>query len=130
MIAIDTNVLVRLMVGDDPAQARRARALVEKSDVFVCTSVLLEAEWVLCSAYDFAPTAISAAFRGFLGLPNVTVESPGAIGRALDGYDSGVDFADALHLACSHAANVFYTFDRRLARAGRIGGARVQVVPR
>lgn len=129
MIAIDTNVLVRLMVGDDPAQARRARALVEKSEVFVCSSVVLEAEWVLRSAYDFAPSSISAAFRAFLGLPNVTLESPAAMARALDSYDLGVDFADALHIGCSHPASTFYTFDRRLTRAGKIGGAKVQLVP-
>ena len=129
MIAIDTNVLVRLMVGDDPAQARRARALVEKSEVFICTSVLLEAEWVLRAAYGFAPISISAAFRAFLGLPNVALESPGTIARALDDYDSGMDFADALHIACSHAASPFYTFDRRLARGGKIASAKIQLVP-
>lgn len=129
MIAIDTNVLVRLLVGDEPAQARRARRLVEKSEVFVCTSVLLETEWVLRSAYRFDADAISAAFRGFLGLPNVVPESPAALAQALDGYDAGLDFADALHLASAHAASAFCTFDRHLLRAARGKRVPVEAVP-
>jgi predicted nucleic-acid-binding protein len=47
VIAIDTHVLVRLFVGEDARQARRARKLLESNDVVVATTVLLEAEWVL-----------------------------------------------------------------------------------
>jgi predicted nucleic acid-binding protein len=129
MIATDTNVLVRFLVGDEPAQARRARRLVEKSDVFVCTSVLLETEWVLRSAYRFDAAAISAAFRGLLGLPNVASDSPAPLAQALDGYDAGLDFADALHLASAHGASVFYTFDRRLLRSAKGKHVPVEAVP-
>jgi predicted nucleic acid-binding protein len=129
MIAIDTNVLVRLLVGDEPAQARRARRLFEKSEVFLCTSVLLESEWVLRSAYRFDADAISAAFRGLLGLPNVVPESPAALAQALDGYEAGLDFADALHLASAHAASAFYTFDRRLLRSAKGKRMPVEAVP-
>lgn len=129
MIAIDTNVLVRLLVGDDPAQKRRAKRLVEKSDVLIPASVLLEAEWVLRSAYGFEATAISAAFRGFLGLANVTPESPVILAQALDRYDAGLDFADALHMCSSHKANAFYTFDRRLIRRAQGLDIAVEAVP-
>ena len=53
MLAIDTNVIVRIVTNDSPEQSPRARTLVESEDVFVCTSVLLETEWVLRSGYDF-----------------------------------------------------------------------------
>jgi hypothetical protein len=43
----------RYLVGDDPGQAVRARRLIDNNDVFVCTSVLLETEWVLRSVYGF-----------------------------------------------------------------------------
>ena len=129
MIAIDTNVLVRLLVGDDAAQARRARRLVDKADVLVTASVLLETEWVLRSGYGFGATAIAATFRGFLGLPNVTPDSPAALQVALAAYEAGLDFADALHLASSHAADCFYTFDRKLIRAAKGSGAAVRAVP-
>ncbi|HYC36280.1 MAG TPA: type II toxin-antitoxin system VapC family toxin [Usitatibacter sp.] len=128
MIAIDTNVLVRLLVGDDAAQARRARRLVEKSEVLVCSTVLLETEWVLRAAYGIEAHAISGAFRALLGLANVTPDSP-AVAEALDGYDAGHDFADALHLASAHKADAFCTFDKRLARRAKGGKLRVEVVP-
>lgn len=129
MIGIDTNVLVRLFVADDAAQARRARRLVEKSEVLVSSSVLLEAEWVLRSAYGIEAGAISAAFRRFLGLPNVTSDSPAVLSEALDGYDAGHDFADALHLAAAHDVGAFYTFDKRLVRQAKGGKLRVAAVP-
>lgn len=129
MIGIDTNVLVRLLVEDDAAQARRARRLVEKSEVLVASTVLLEAEWVLRSAYGIEAVAISAAFRRFLGLPNVTSDLPAALSEALDRYDDGYDFADALHLASAHMVSAFYTFDRRLVRRAKGGRLRVAAVP-
>ena len=130
MIAIDTNVLVRLLAGDDPAQSRRARHLLDRADeVFVSASVLLETEWVLRAAYRFDAAAISSAFRAFLGLPNVTPESPATLAQALDGYDRGLDFADALHLASAHKADAFYTFDRRLLRGAKGSGPPVHGVP-
>src|SRR5271165_3450212 len=54
MLAIDTNLVVRYLVGDDPGQAARARSLIDNNDVFVCTTVLLETEWVLRSVYGFS----------------------------------------------------------------------------
>ena len=129
MIAIDTNVLVRLLVGDDAAQARRARHLVGSADVVVSASVLLESEWVLRSAYRFDPSAISAAFRGFLGLPNVAIDAPATLAQALDAYDAGLDFADALHLAAAHKVTAFYTFDAKLARGAKTGVPPVKMVP-
>ena len=51
MLAIDTNVIVRYLTGDHPQQARKARTLIESEHVFVCTTVLLETEWVLRSVY-------------------------------------------------------------------------------
>ena len=51
MIAIDTNVVVRFLVNDDPEQAQRARRLIESEDVFLSTTALLETEWVLRVAY-------------------------------------------------------------------------------
>lgn len=126
MIAIDTNVLVRLLVADDPAQARRARKLIERNDVVVSATVLLEAEWVLRSAYRIDRAQIEAAFRRFLGLPRVSPDSPAAVALALDSYRAGLDFADALHLASTPDADAFFTFDRRLARAA---GRGVSMVP-
>lgn len=123
MIALDTNVLVRLLTNDEPGQARRAAALIEKHPVFVPKSVLLETEWVLRHAYGLGRPAIHAAFEKLLGLPQLAVEHSGAVREALEAYAAGLDFADALHMASSRMAERFVTFDQHLIKkAGRLPG--------
>lgn len=119
MIAVDTNVIVRLLVADDRPQADQAEALFRKGTVLIPKTVLVEAEWVLRAAYRFSPGEIAAGLRRLLGLPGVAAEDPAAIERALDWYGRGMDFADALHLASSARAGGFATFDRRLARRAK-----------
>ena len=119
MIGIDTNVLVRFITEDDPRQSELARDLFERSPIFIPKTVLLESEWVLRDGYEFARSAIAAAIRTVLGLSNVSVEDASAVGRALEWYDEGVDFADALHLSSCEQAAGFATFDRMLARRAR-----------
>jgi predicted nucleic-acid-binding protein len=117
MRAIDTNVVVRFLTGDDPKQAAKARALVAGSDIFVATTVLLESEWVLRSAYGLTAPNVARALRGFAGLPGVTLEDAALASRALDWAERGMDFADALHLARAQGCSAFVSFDRRLAKA-------------
>ena len=120
MIAIDTNVVVRLLTNDDPAQAARAADLLARERVLVPKTVLLETEWVLRYSYELPSSAVLVAFRKLLGLPQVAAEDATAIARALELYEGGMDFADALHLASARDATAFATFDTRLAkRAGR-----------
>ena len=119
MVAIDANVVVRFLTGDDPEHSVRARALVESEDVFVATTVLLETEWVLRSAYGFGRGAVVSALRAFAGLPRVRVEDPARLAEALDRAAAGFDFADALHIATPEAAQGFATFDTRLIRSAR-----------
>lgn len=116
MLAIDTNVLVRYLTADDPHQAQQARTIVESQDVFVATTVLLETEWVLRSAYGHDRATVIAALRGFAGLPHVVLENPRLAARALDWAGRGMDFADALHLSAAEGCDAFLTFDRRMAR--------------
>ena len=126
MIAIDTNVVVRLLTNDDPAQAARAADLLARERVLVPKTVLLETEWVLRYSYELPPSVVLAAFRKLLGLPQVAAEDATAIARALELYEGGMDFADALHLASARDATAFATFDTRLAkRAGRESRVRV-----
>jgi predicted nucleic acid-binding protein len=122
MVAIDANVLVRFLTGDHPEQSARARALFEREEIFVATTVLLETEWVLRSAYGFGREAVVGALRAVAGLPRVRVEDPGRLAEALDRAAAGFDFADALHLATPQAAQGFATFDTRLVRAARRAG--------
>ena len=117
VIALDTNVVVRLLVGDDPTQARRARALLAAGhDVRVPVTVLLEAEWVLRSAYGYPAPQVMTFLRALLGLPGVGTDNAPALAAAITACEQGLDFADALHLALSGEVERFYTFDANLRR--------------
>lgn len=126
MRAIDTNIVVRYLIGDEPGQAARARAVIETGNVFVSTTVLLECEWVLRSVYGFSRREVATALRAFAGLPGVTVENPALLAEALDRAESGMDFADALHLAAASNCEAMLTFDRRFIEAA--GGMPVDVM--
>ena len=116
MIAIDTSILVRLVTRDDDAQAKRAAALFEREQIYVGKTVLLETEWVLRFSYELSRPVILNALQNSVGLPQVTVEDSPAVAEALDLFETGMDFADALHLASSREAAHFATFDERLKK--------------
>jgi predicted nucleic-acid-binding protein len=117
--AIDTNVLVRFLTGDDPRQSARAREIVEGGEIYVAITVFLEAEWVLRSAYGFDPVRICSIFEAFAGLAGVTVEDPDLLALAIALARDGLDFADALHLGRAQGCAAFVTFDRKLVKAAK-----------
>ena len=127
MRAVDTNIVVRYLTNDDADQA--ARALLEREDVLVPLTVLLETEWVLRAVYGFAAPQVIAGLRGFVGLANVVVESAATAACALDWAERGLDFAEALHLATARSHDGFISFDKVLARAARKVGAPSVVEP-
>jgi predicted nucleic acid-binding protein len=127
MLAVDTNVVIRYLIGDDPAQAAQARALIDSEDVFVCTTVLLETAWVLRTTYGYPEASLAKALRAFAGLPRVTIEDEHLTARALDWMEGGMDFADALHLTRADGCKALVSFDRRFVRAAnRLGGVKVR----
>ncbi|MCX7201576.1 MAG: type II toxin-antitoxin system VapC family toxin [Burkholderiales bacterium] len=128
MIAVDTNVLARFYVDDpaDPEAARQrpaARRVLAAPSVFVPMSVVLELEWVLRALYRFSPSDFGRVLEHLFGLANVTVENWTLAAQALEAHLQGMDFADALHLACSTHCSAFVTFDRRrfASKAARLG---------
>ncbi len=116
MAALDTNVVLRLIVGDDPKQARAAEKLVASEACTVAPSVLMECEWVLRGSYRLDAALIAASFRDLLALQNIDALDPVLTQLALQGYEAGLDFADALHAAQRRDGDRFVTFDRQLAR--------------
>lgn len=123
MTAVDTNILVRLLTGDDPVQEAAARALFEAEQIWIAKTVLLETAWVLIrSLYGFEESAISGALTKVLGLPKVKVEDPEAVASALALTALGLELADALHLVSRPDGATFVSFDKsfvkRAARAG------------
>lgn len=119
MTAVDTNILVRIVTNDDPIQVRRAAVFLRGKKVFIPKTVFLEMEWVLRHAYKLERLSIVRAFYGLLGLPNVTAEDQALVVQAIEWYQSGLDFGDALHLASSHACRGFSTFDDKLCQRTR-----------
>lgn len=126
MLAIDTNLIVRYLVADDPGQAARARKLIDGNDTFVCVTVMLETEWVLRSAYGLSAAQCAKALTDFAGLPRVTVEDAAAVAKALGWMQKGIDFADGLHLAKAESCDAFISFDQDFAKAATaLGGVKV-----
>ena len=116
MIAIDTNVLVRFLTNDSPAQGAAAKQLIDSQQLWISKTVVLETEWVIRGVYRMDRNAVDRAFRQLLGLTRLTFEDRPQVLQALSWFRSGMDFADALHLASSASVNGFATFDRGLAK--------------
>jgi predicted nucleic-acid-binding protein len=128
MLGFDTNVLVRLLIEDDPAQTRRARNLVDAAVaadevVLISLPVLLETEWVLRSRYEMPLETILGLFRAALETQELAFEDEAAVEEALFNWQDGLSgFSDCLivshnrQLGCRSTA----TFD---ARAARLPGA-------
>lgn len=133
MPALDTNVLVRFLVQDDPVQGAAATRLIQGGvqvggALFVPVTVLLELEWVLRSAFGFDKAAVMQALFGLLGSFELAFESEGAVEAALSQYgQSGADFADCLHTALAGQAGKqpLWTFDKA---AAKLPGAELLVV--
>lgn len=74
MIALDSNILVRIVAADDAQQTATARNLIDSQACFVTLTVALELEWVLRSLYASPRDKIAHALEGLLDLPNLNFE--------------------------------------------------------
>jgi len=119
VIALDTSVIVRVLVNDDRKQAGIAARVMQAERLWLCKTVVLETEWVLRYRYRLSREAIELGLRKLLGFRRLEVEDRAAVARALSWYAQGMDFADALHLASSRAAIQLVTFDRDMALTAR-----------
>lgn len=129
MRAVDTNVLVRFFVADNPAQYRRARKVFESGALFIPKTVLLETEWILRAALGLTSTEILHAFGSLSAAADVEIEDFDTVQTALAWFADGMDFADALHIASRGGSVKFLTFDRRLATSARKAGIKGVVQP-
>lgn len=117
MIALDTNVLARLLLKDDAKQHAAAERLIAQSrDYSVPITVVLELVWVLESAGRGAQE-VASALSALISQPNFHVQHADAVAAATALYRAGADFADALHHALSPAPahTAFATFDKQFA---------------
>jgi len=109
MVAVDTNVVVRLLTQDDEQQYNDSLKLFQEQDIFIPDTVILETEWVLRFAYNFKPDEICQAFRNLFGLPNVQLTNGNLMAQVLQWHEHGLDFADALHLAQCQECSAIYS---------------------
>ena len=120
MAAVDTNVLVRLLVADDPAQTRRALAYLEaRRPLWVSTVVLVETVWVLTAVYGWSKAQILAMLETASNSRDFAFQSVETVRAAIAAYFSGkADFSDclALELARTEGHLPFATFDKATAR--------------
>ena len=127
VIAVDTNVVVRLLTGDDPAQFARVHKLFETEIILLPKTVVLETEWVLRSLYGLPAQDIVRALSALVALPQVRSEDASTVVEALELSRQGLDFADALHIASSRMADRIATFDRTLIRRARASATYIVV---
>lgn len=122
MIALDTNVLARLLLADDTAQLARVKTLLGKKQNYTAPiTVMLELVWVL-EANDCTPPDIEHGINLLLGLANFHPANAQELKQALAWYTDGMDFADALHLALSQDAKQFVTFDKKFVKMAKKRG--------
>lgn len=125
MTGVDTNVLVRFLVGDDPLQEARAARFLERASaggerLFVTQIVMCELVWVLSYAYGKSRSDIAPRLDALLRARQLTFEEPDQIRSALERFAAGNgDFADWLIWERSRAAGCEHvvTFDNALLRS-------------
>jgi predicted nucleic-acid-binding protein len=124
LIGLDTNILLRATLDDDPVQSKAAQRLLKGLDEsergFVNLPVLMEFFWVLRSRYKLPPARLASVIHDLVGVQYIEFEALDVIGKALATYESGVaDFPDmviALRNRELGAAKTF-TFDPGAARS-------------
>ena len=117
-VTLDTNILVREVVQDDPAQAQAAsRLLREAVLIAIPTSCLCDFVWVLARTYKLERPFIGAALRRLLDSPSVRTNFAAAE-AGLDVHKQGGDFADGVlaYEGRQAGAEKFISFDRNAVR--------------
>ena len=123
MIALDTNIVLRLLVRDELTQAETAERLISsltpENRGLICREAMMELIWVLERVYEYSKIDIGEAVLDLIASSDLEIENHEDVTRCLYRYmQGGVDFADLMILASAdhQRATPLYTFDRKLAR--------------
>lgn len=115
MIALDTCVIARLLVGDDEMQREHAAGLIRKNDCSVSWTVLVELCWVLERSMKLGRDLTVSALAQLADIDRLTVPDTDGLNWCIARYREGSDFADMVHLwAALPGSTALATFDRRL----------------
>jgi predicted nucleic acid-binding protein len=127
LAAVDTNVLVRLATGDNPAEHQAAMNSLAARPWRVFPTVILETEWVLRSVYQFSPAQFADFVEWMDASGRITLAQIDAVRTAVTHHRAGMDFADALHLAQANG-EPFLTFDKALRKKAQKSGLNIEAV--
>jgi len=125
MKGIDTNVLIRYIVQDDPEQSQQATHFIEKtasseeSPIFITGIVLCELVWVLEAAYEYSKENILKVLEKILRTRQFCIYQPEILWNCLHDYQQlNIDFSDSYiaHLNASNECEYTVTFDKKATR--------------
>lgn len=124
MIGLDSNVLVRYLVQDDPKQSALATRFIERTlstdnPGFVSAIVLCEIAWVLAECYGADRKGVREVVEGLLATKQLVIEQAEVVWKALRAWEGvSADFSDALigQIVTAHGGDRTVTFDRAAAR--------------
>ncbi len=129
-IVVDTNVLVRAAVGDDPKQALAAkRTLKEADQAIIGRHALCEFIWVLGHTYRFSRRDIATALHSLMNARNVVVDDA-AVAAGLDAMEAGADFADGViaYEGRWMGGEMFVSFDKKAVAAVAKQGLKAELL--
>ena len=132
MIGLDTNVVLRLLLTDDPAQKIRANKFIQQAKrldtrVIITLAVVLEMEWVLRSSAKMNKAEVLNIFNLLLESYDIEIDNEKVLEQALHIYENAAsDFAECLFLAQYQrlGCSTMVTFD---AKAARMAGVELVV---
>lgn len=121
---VDTNILIRHLVGEPPEQAARAtRYLAESDELLLPDLILAEVAYVLESFYEVPREQVAETLRAVLAFPAIRVLDADLLQRAVEVYEQHrLDFADAYLVASAErtGVGVVASFDRAIERVGTV----------
>lgn len=129
-INADTNLLVRIVVGDDPAQAKAAVDLLASAELVAITlQSFCELSWVLSRHYGASRDMIADAIRAFLDTENVVTNLP-SVEAGLALLEAGGDFADGViaHEGQWLGGDTFVSFDKKAVKLLKAQGKAVALL--
>ena len=124
MIALDTNVLVRMLIEDDEKQANKVKKLIESVEkksqqIIILNEVLIETVWVLESVYECTREEIYRFLETLMSTSVFIFSEPQVMRNAIYHFKRGGDFADLVIVmqALYHHARKMFSFDKKLQKS-------------
>ena len=118
-LALDTNILVRLVLDDHPRLSSAAAALVSGNACVVSVTALAEMGFVLLSFYEVTRAELTACVQKLMALPQIELENESRIAQALQAFEGGMDWFDALLWTTTPVKCTLATFDKQFARRAK-----------